>query len=798
MKPYATKICRKTLSTGVLLALPIAVDAAVLEEVTVTAQKREQNLQDVGIAVTAFSHDQIKDLGFTNATDIVYQTPSLQLYEFSPTLTVYNLRGVSQNSFADSLEAPIAVYVDGAYVASMGALNGQLFDIERVEVLRGPQGTLYGRNATGGLIHYISQAPTDQLEVYGEATIGDYDLFEATASVSGPVTDTLRGRLAFKYTEQDGYLEWQRSENAIGEPQVHDDIRDTYGKDAWAVKGALQFDLSDAAMVTWRVNYSEDDDVASGGYVRSEAAPDPETGLGYYVEENDDSFEFNGDVQGAFARELLSTTLQFEVELNESMQFVSITNYLDMDKTYIEDTDGRASGIPATAFDSWYVDNDGEPITVQSFFPDQPIGADLPGFTFGTDQAFEQISQEFRLSGTSDALNWQTGFFYLDIDTDNSAFVFGAPALWTGGPASNFQPSQRVEADWQVTTESWSVFGQAELRLSDAFQLTAGLRWTEDDRENQYYTRYRTKEGVDLQTQVDGFPSNIAPVCYAKSVDSRCLNDVADSDAQDDYSDWAGKLQLDWFVNENVLAYFGISRGIKGGNWSAPVFPDSINDFLGLERLSHDEETLISYEGGVKTTLADGLVRVNVAAFYYDYQDYQAFSVINFNQNISNNDAEVMGAELEVFASPWDGWDFMLGASVLDTEVEDVESPNGTLIDTEMPQAPELSVNGLVRYEFDVGSGSVAAQVDFTYNDDHWMEVTNASVDDEDSYLLSNLRLSYFTGNRKWRATAWVKNLSDEEYRIYALDVSGAPAPFVNDVYGPPRTYGLTVSYTLD
>jgi iron complex outermembrane receptor protein len=122
-----------------LLLFPAMLSAAVLEEVTVTAQKREQSLQDVGISVTAFTKDQIKDLGFTNTTDIVHQTPSLSLYEFSPTLTVYNLRGVSQNSFADSLEAPIAVYVDGAYVSSMGALNGQLFDIERVEVLRGPR-----------------------------------------------------------------------------------------------------------------------------------------------------------------------------------------------------------------------------------------------------------------------------------------------------------------------------------------------------------------------------------------------------------------------------------------------------------------------------------------------------------------------------------------------------------------------------------------------------------------------------------------------------------------------------------
>lgn len=790
---------RKVLSTSVsLLLFPAMVNAAVLEETIVTAQKREQNLQDVGISVTAFSNDQIKNLGFTNTTDIVHQTPSLSLYEFSPTLTVYNLRGVSQNSFADSLEAPVAVYVDGAYVSSMGALNGQLFDIERVEVLRGPQGTLYGRNATGGLIHYISQAPTEQFEAYGELTIGNYDLVEVSGSVSGPLGESVRGRLAAKYTEQDGYLEWQRSEDSSGDLQVHEDIRDSYGKNAIALKAALEFDVSDSVLATWRINYSEDDDVPSGAYVRSVAAPDPETGLGVYVEESDEPFEFNADIEGFFDRDLLSTTLQFDVEVSDSIEFVSITNYMDMDKSYGEDTEGLASGFPAAVFDTFYVDNEGQPITVQSFFPGQPAGADLPVFNFRTDQQFSQISQEFRFSGDTDSLLWQAGFYYLDIDTENEAEVYGLAAWWTGGPASNFQPSQRAATNWDVTTETWSVFGQVEFLLTDNLTLTTGLRWTEDEKENDFYSRYETKDGVVLQEEVDtGTSFPIQPVCYSDRIDDRCQDDERDRDAQDDYSDWAGKIQLDWNINEDILAYFGVSKGIKGGNWSAPAFPDAIN-LGGIDRLAHDEETLYAYEGGVKSTLLDGLIRINVAAFYYDYQDYQAFSLINFNQNISNNDAEITGAELEVFASPWEGWDFMLGAAFLDTDVEGVETPNGTIIDTEMPQAPEFSANGLARYEFPVSSGSVAAQIDFTYTGGHWMEVTNAPVDDEDSYFLANARLSYYSSERQWRVAAWVKNIGNEEYRIYALDVAGAPSPFVNDVYGSPRTYGLTVAYSFE
>jgi len=584
----------------------------------------------------------------------------------------------------------------------------------------------------------------------------------------------------------------------MGNPQVHGDIRDSYGKDALGIKTALQFNISESSDVTLRINYGKDDDVPSGAYVRSIAAPDPITGLGFYVQKSDEPFEYNADTIGTFDRDLLSSTLQFNIAVNENMDFTSITNYMDMEKFYTEDTEGLASGVPAAAFDTFYLDNDGNPITVQSFFPEQPLGADLPGFQFTTDQDFQQITQEFRLSGSSDSVKWQAGLYYLDIDTDNFVEVRGAAAWWTGGPASNFQPSKRAANNWTVDTESWSVFGQLDVDLSSALLLTVGLRWTEDEKENDFYARYETKDGVVLHSQVDFVPGpDISPICYSASVDSRCIRDVADSDAEISYSDWAGKVQLDWHINENYLLYAGINKGIKAGNWSSPTFPDSIN-LNGLDRLSHDEETLYSYETGVKLTLSDGKVRFNAAAFYYDYQDYQAFSVINFNQSISNNDATVTGAEFELFMSPWEGWDFLLGGSFLDTDVSDIETPTGLLIDTEMPQAPEVSINGLARYEFDIANGSLAAQLDFNYNGEHWMEVTNAPLDEEDSYLVANARLTYKNGDGKWRVTGWVKNLSDEEYRIYALDVSGAPSPFVNDVFGSPRTYGLTASYSFE
>src|SRR5580704_14392446 len=165
-----------------------------LAEIIVTAQRREQNLQDVGTSVTAFDANSVERLGLKDVTDIVGQTPGMQFNQYGATVTVYNLRGVSQNDFSDHQEAPIAVYSDDAYIANTGALAGSLFDLQRVEVLRGPQGTLFGRNATGGLIQYVSKQPTDAPEGYVQVTAGNYHFLQTEGAVGGPLSDRVDAR----------------------------------------------------------------------------------------------------------------------------------------------------------------------------------------------------------------------------------------------------------------------------------------------------------------------------------------------------------------------------------------------------------------------------------------------------------------------------------------------------------------------------------------------------------------------------------------------------------------------------
>ena len=200
MRPFNHSLFSALLT--LLLVIPVNTSAQVLEEVIVTAQKREQSLQDVGISISAFSGEQLEKMGVTNTVDIVYQVPGLQLFTYNPGNVYFNLRGVSQNTFLDSVEAPIAVYIDDAYMSSTNGLGQQAYDLERVEVLRGPQGTLFGRNATGGVIHYLTNAPDEEeFNGYFKAGFAEYDNYTFEGAVGGALSPTLRARVAGRWEE---------------------------------------------------------------------------------------------------------------------------------------------------------------------------------------------------------------------------------------------------------------------------------------------------------------------------------------------------------------------------------------------------------------------------------------------------------------------------------------------------------------------------------------------------------------------------------------------------------------------
>jgi iron complex outermembrane receptor protein len=729
-----------------------------LEEVTVTAQKREQRQQDVGLAITTLSADQLDALGLANTAEIAAQVPGMQVQSFSPSFTIFNIRGVSQNSFADSLEAPVATYVDGAYVATINAIGGQLFDTQRVEVLRGPQGTLFGRNATGGLLHFISRAPTQERDGYLEGSVADFDSYSLEGAAGGPLSERISGRLSARWERSEGYLE-----------NIAPGARDGRGKNGYAARGQLLFESEAELSALAKVFYAEDNDVPDGYYVSAGASQDPQTGLGIITAPPRDVHETNSNFEGFLDRRTYGTTLTLTQGLAGDMELVSISNFLFNDKSYGEDAD----------------------ISPADFF------------IFRTASEHSQWSEELRLSGSAKRLRWQAGAYFLKFDSDNFSAAGGSdgvnivsvqphnPQFDVGGGCAsnppgldvNCGPLGRTESRFELEARNYSLFGQVELDLSAHWTAILGYRWTHDDKEFDYRL-----------TEINGSGGIGEAVFYNKALTPQ---------AEIDWSDWAGRAQLNWKPGDDVLVYLSWNRGVKGGNWATPSFVVDAQASIAEGILRHDEEVLTAYELGSKLDLARGRARLNIAVFHYDYDDYQSFSLTNFVQSIVNRDARVDGGEVELAWYPARGWDLSLGMSVLSSRVNDVPTTGligATLtptpisaVDAELPSAPRFSGNGVVRYAWPAFGGSMSTQVDFRYNGSQSLEATNAPATNEDGYFLGNLDATFQPGDGSWRLSAWVKNFTDTEYRIYALDTSFVGN--IQSVYGPPRTVGVTAAY---
>ncbi|MFZ9126046.1 MAG: TonB-dependent receptor, partial [Steroidobacteraceae bacterium] len=707
------------ISLAVAIALgagPSAASAQLLDEIIVTATKREESIQAVAISVSAIGGEEIAELGLSDMTDITQQVPGLQLNTWSPQLTIFNLRGVSQNNFVDNLEAPVAVYQDDAYIASINAVSGQLFDMERVEVLRGPQGTLFGRNATGGLIHYISHgANEDELNGYLRINAGSYSRVSVEGAVGGALSDNVRGRLAFRHETADGYIKPDRSIPPV-------DKRAIGGTDGYGVRATLQVDFSDSLQGNFIAKFNKDNDVPTGGYVfencefdASSFCPVDESGRAITLPGvvSGDVHLHQNDTRGFLDRDVMSLTARFDKQLENGREFTSITNYMDVDKTYLEDGDA----FPA-------------PIVV-----------------FGQAAKIKQFTQELRLSGSSEQLNWQVGAYYMDFQFDGQAFTAGAPVI---GLSFDLQAAGIIDAPvvgdgnpfdgrsdriTDLTVKNMSLFGQVDYNLSDSLTLTAGLRWS-DDAKDVDWTAYFSSD------------QNPTPIVYAATANnalagaSTILN-VFNDDAIN-YDDFAARLSLKKQFNDSTQGFIAWNRGIKGGNWTlaSAVSPD---------RFTHKEEVLNSYEIGVKSDLSES-VRLNATVYYYDYKNYQNFVAIppdsvSPNPQVGNSDVKAVGGEVELFLKPADRWDIGLGLTFENSEVDEVNAGSAPIRNAELPNAPNLSANYLLRYAQPVGGSELVFVFDGAYYDDQFLEVTNGPGTLQKAYNVSNVKLTWKSGN---------------------------------------------------
>lgn len=739
---------------------PVVAQQSALEEVTVTATRRTERLQEVASSASVFSGDDLQALRVLEPQDLAEQTPGM-LAKYGPNglATVgFYVRGVGINDFTGTVDPSVGVYVDEVFQPTPDMLNFAVHDIARVEVLRGPQGTLYGRNSTGGAINFITARPTEDFEGFARAGYGSYDTFTVGGALSGPLSDTLRGRLsvsALNASSSDGYAFNRFTGNELGKI------------DSLAVRGQLEWLPSEDFSLRLTYNYGDSESELPllqhvgtrdpgnpgaicapviAGRVDEGACVDL---LGYF---DDDGDIYTGDANVDPELFLRSDDVTLTMNWNlGSATLTSISGYADFSKRQSQDIDASPNVV---------ADN----------------------FTFND---VENFSQEIRLtSDDSFKFPWIVGANYgkTDIDWFQTIDLSDLAIPTSNGAVQS--------------TEAWALFGQLTIPLSDTFDLIGGLRFTNETRDWTGATFVGTfadlnealASGTFRLSQLPlppGDPGAGGPLDFPTSLDEEKVDFSA---------------VLRYRPSEDATYYLSVSEAFRSGGYSSAV----IFSQAALE--PYDSETLRSYEVGMKLSLAENRVRFNTSAFFYDFEDFQATFVraTEASARLQNaGDVEIYGLEVSLDWMPIERLTLGAGLSLMESEIvkTDVVLPpldggaEATIEGNEIPNAPSVSFNGRIRYQWPVsGTLATAIQTDFNYVDEHFLEPNNREYLAEDGYFVANARLSLLSQDERWAVSAWVKNIGDEEYRTAAQDLALALG-FSEIVVGVPTTWGLEFEY---
>ncbi|RME67282.1 MAG: hypothetical protein D6782_02860, partial [Alphaproteobacteria bacterium] len=491
----------------------------------------------------------------------------------------------------------------------------------------------------------------------------------------------------------------------------------------------------------------------------------PNSNLGNYVDNDGDVYAGDYDFSGHNDLE----TYGFSGTINWDLDFAkltSITDFQSVTRDYIEDSDSS----PADYFNFFLTTN------------------------------ADQFSQEVRLAGEYQKLKWLTGFYYLDLDINDSnggitrglfEGLFGASIADLG--------FNGVRNPYQTKTQSWSLFTQLEYPLTETLTFIAGFRWIAEDKTHNY----RNILALFPDTAISGLDANTVEVADA----------VTPFSGKRDDGNWSARAQVNFQPNSDMLFYASWNRGVKSGGFNAPLLPTDI--FVTDAFMNYRPEKLDAFEAGFKLDLAGGRLRANGSGYYYDYRNYQAFSIIGLDTFTLNAQAENKGFELEMQAAPVDGLDLSFGVGFIDADVTDVP---GLTIDVDTPagtqpaflpgatvapvQTPKWNLNGLVRYELPVGSNALALQADGQYRSKHFFALTQLPAVTENGYFVGNVSATWYPESGNWSLRAFVHNVTGEKYLVQTFDLSGnldngGLFGLVEQYYGRPRTWGVNVSFTF-
>lgn len=717
-----------------------------LEEIVVTAQRREESAQDIPVALSVLGAQEIERLGVASIENVAPRVPSFYFGSFGALRPQLYIRGIGTRSFDPGSESSVGVFTDEVYLGRATGSFGALKDIERVEVLRGPQGTLYGRNTIGGAINVITKRPTPEFEAQAEAGIGNYGAYDLFGAVGGPVTNSkaVMFRAAGWHSRRDGYVK------NLATGSTFQGVENDGGRLRLAIEP------NDKVRVDLTAEYLKDGDEAAFGGFNQGTGPSI-TG----APANPNAVFFAPASRVPHTRQNLEE------------------NYLSSDPTL----DRKASSYVARVeYDAAFAT-----FTSISAFRKLEVedGRDLEGSSLdvlqqNSDEDSDQFTQELRLTSNPDGmlslggkLDWIVGVFYYDDDSDRvDTFRVGVDSLTraaAGTPAADV-----TLADYSM--ESVAAFGQATYHFGEKVDLTLGARYTRDK-----------KKATQSGTTTDALPLIAAPF-------------TTTNDAK--YTSFDPRIVLSYKFTPEVNAYASFSTGFKSGGFQYNPFSAAQANVL------FDPEDIKAYEVGFKSTLLGSTVRVNGAAFYYDYKDLQVSRIIDAGGApvtlISNAaSSEIKGVDLEVQARVIESVEVSLAYGYLDAKYDKYIfniTQNLDFSNTTMVRAPENTVNLGVEWSLPLGSDRLlSVRADYSWLDKFYHEPgegdarfgSGIPLTVEDSYGLLDVRVAFEQGN--WRLTGYMSNATDEEYRRTVNALGATVVGFA----GQPRLYGFKVGYTF-
>jgi len=754
-----------------------------IERITISARKKVESVQDVGVAITSLNGDDLENLGINKTEDLVKVVPSLDIKQANGQGNVnITLRGVGLNDYSSTTSPTVGVYIDEIFLGYTGMLSFGLFDVERVEVLKGPQGTLYGRNTTGGAVTFATAKPVnDEANGYIDVTLGNYDTSEVRGAISVGLTDELSVRFAGIHREQGesfytnhlvtdaenfDFTPTGKTENfgsstldayrfsvlyEGGDVEVYANIHG--GKQEFPVIPIEHFGGFDA-------NFNP-------CYTGSEPLSNA-NGCSDFVgySDNESTGNYGGHYQDFPKNEVdtLGGVLKVDIELG-SATFTSVTGYESYERNSIDDV----SANPIPEYLELYMYDD-----------------------------IEEFSQEFRLVGEIGKLEYIVGAFYSkdeimgDYHAESELLIGGLFAEAFDDP-SLVDAAFDLDNDIKQETTTYALFSHFEYAIEDNLSAIFGLRYTGEE---------KTFTSMTWASPMNDFAEAVTEFVMGPGMPGILLSDsglnwAANGDLIEtpenntyDITNVSGLVGVEWKIQDDVLLYGTVSNGFKSGGW----FGSFAFDFPEVEQ--YKEEKLVAYEMGIKSRLADGDIQFNASAFYYDYSDFQALVETTLAFKLANVDsAKLMGMEAELWYTGIENLTLNAALGLLDTEITD---PTGLYDGNEMANAADLTFNLLAVYDIELESGGlISLQGDMKYSGDMYKSAANTPYAYSESFTIANARVTYTNDDEVWSVSAYVKNITDESYITQAFEQAndfGANQAF----YSEPRTFGVSVKYRFD